>query len=124
MPNDMPVAYRHHFHPPVIWANDARRIGGNTFEIRLACMDETKFFIINEVHRASKQTHADLIDIDGVRVNCLSGWWLHRASNTQPALAMWGQAHDEASLSRLKNGLAGVSSKVGVDAAPLFEAPS
>ena len=33
-----------------------------------------------------KKRHTDINTIDGIRVNTKYGWWLLRASNTQPAL--------------------------------------
>ena len=60
----------------------------NTPEIRVECEDEVKFGIIKEVLNNIKNSNNELISIDGVRVNNEEGWWLLRASNTQPALVV------------------------------------
>ena len=39
--------------------------------------------------------------IDGIRVNVKKGWWLLRASNTQPALIVRCEAYNNADLSDL-----------------------
>jgi phosphomannomutase len=93
----------------------------NTPEIRIDCADELKFSIINDVHAAQKSAQADMIDIDGVRVKTADGWWLLRASNTQPALVVRCEADDQAALDRLKQDLARLLAKLGVNEAPLFD---
>ena len=60
----------------------------NTPEIRVECDDESKFKIIEEVLSNIKTTKNEIICIDGVRVTNEEGWWLLRASNTQPALVV------------------------------------
>ena len=60
----------------------------NTPEIRVECEDEVKFGIIKEVLNNIKNSNNELISIDGVRVINEEGWWLLRASNTQPALVV------------------------------------
>ena len=58
----------------------------NTPEIRIECDDREKFEIIEKVVKNQKIANKDFIDIDGIRVNDKGGWWLLRASNTQPAI--------------------------------------
>ena len=58
----------------------------NTPEIRIECDDREKFEIIKKVVKNQKMANKDFIDIDGIRVNDNGGWWLLRASNTQPAI--------------------------------------
>ena len=58
----------------------------NTPEIRIECDDKLKFKIIERVAENLKKENKKIIDIDGVRVLNDDGWWLLRASNTQPAL--------------------------------------
>ena len=60
----------------------------NTPEIRVECKDEVKFGIIKEVLTNIKNSNNDFISIDGLRVINENGWWLLRASNTQPALVI------------------------------------
>ena len=43
--------------------------------------------------------------IDGVRVETKDGWWLLRASNTQPVLVARCESASEIGLSRLKDEL-------------------
>jgi phosphomannomutase len=57
-----------------------------TPELRIACADERKFAVIDEVKASLKKQGADVNDVDGVRVKTKEGWWLLRASNTQAAL--------------------------------------
>ena len=44
---------------------------------------------------------AQVIAIDGVRVNTADGWWLLRASNTQDVLVARAESDSEAGLARL-----------------------
>ena len=58
----------------------------NTPELRFDCADERKFGVVEEVKARLKTAGAKFSDIDGVRVSTKDGWWLLRASNTQPVL--------------------------------------
>ena len=58
----------------------------NTPELRFDCADERKFGVVEEVKARLKKAGAKVTDIDGVRVSTKDGWWLLRASNTQPVL--------------------------------------
>ena len=60
----------------------------NTPEIRIECEDEFKFNVIKIVSENLRKENKNIIDIDGVRVLDDDGWWLLRASNTQPALVV------------------------------------
>jgi len=77
----------------------------NTPEIRFDCADDRKFAVVEEVRERLSATNADVIDIDGVRVNSADGWWLLRASNTQPVLVARCESDDDAGLARLKEAL-------------------
>ncbi len=59
----------------------------STPETRVACPEEKKFGIVEEVARFFKRDY-ETIDVDGVRVLFGDGWGLVRASNTQPALVL------------------------------------
>ena len=74
----------------------------NTPEVRFDCDDATKFSIVEDVKARLAAQRADVNDIDGVRVTTPDGWWLLRASNTQPVLVVRCEAADEAGLGRLK----------------------
>jgi phosphomannomutase len=58
----------------------------NTPEMRIDCDDKKKFQIVKAIHNRLVNEQATFSDIDGVRVSRTHGWWLLRASNTQPAL--------------------------------------
>ena len=60
----------------------------NTPEIRIDTDDSKKFGIISKILDNQKSTNKNIIDIDGVRVAENHGWWLIRASNTQPAIVV------------------------------------
>jgi phosphomannomutase len=74
----------------------------NTPEIRIACPDEHKFAALEALRARLEATGACFSAVDGVRVQTADGWWLLRASNTQPALVARCEAADEQGLSRLK----------------------
>jgi phosphomannomutase len=75
----------------------------NTPEIRFPCPEARKFKVADEVKQRLADSDAEVIDIDGVRVNTQDGWWLLRASNTQDVLVARCEARDEAGLQRLKD---------------------
>jgi len=77
----------------------------NTPELRFNCDDTRKFEVVQEVAARLRAAHADLNDIDGVRVLTADGWWLLRASNTQAVLVARAEARDDPGLERLKAAL-------------------
>jgi phosphomannomutase len=77
----------------------------NTPEIRIDCDDTRKFSVIEEVRARLQQAGADFSAVDGMRVNTPDGWWLLRASNTQPMLVARCEAMDNGGLDRLKASL-------------------
>ena len=78
----------------------------NTPELRFPCADDRKFAVIEEVrNRLASTAGAQVIDIDGVRVQTDNGWWLLRASNTQDVLVARCEAMDEAGLADHKAAL-------------------
>jgi phosphomannomutase len=89
----------------------------NTPEIRIDCPEERKFAVIGEVRRRLAGIDGlRVCDIDGVRVNTPDGWWLLRASNTQPVLVGRCEAADAGGLDRLKAILAEQLTASGIDA--------
>ena len=58
----------------------------NTPEIRFFCNDSEKFEVISNIRSRLISSEYKVNDIDGLRVTTPSGWWLLRASNTEPAL--------------------------------------
>jgi len=59
----------------------------STPEIRVACPDEIKFRLVQEIGDDFRRQY-ETVDVDGVRVLFGDGWGLLRASNTQPVLVL------------------------------------
>ncbi|MFO1083600.1 MAG: phosphomannomutase/phosphoglucomutase [Reyranellaceae bacterium] len=87
----------------------------NTPELRFDCADERKFDVVEEVKARLQKQGAKFSDIDGVRVSTPDGWWLLRASNTQPVLVARCEAADDAGLERLKSALKASLAASGVE---------
>jgi phosphomannomutase len=87
----------------------------NTPEIRFPCADDRKVAVVDEVRARLKAAGAEMIEIDGVRVQSGDGWWLLRASNTQDVLVARCEAADEAGLARLKRALADQLEQSGLE---------
>lgn len=94
----------------IIHAVDAKQIlqtalqlGAGRFitpEIRIACSEEQKFALIENI---AKQLHIRNIKfnaVDGVRVHDEHGWWLLRASNTEPCIIARFDSNNEDGLSK------------------------
>ena len=73
----------------------------NTPEIRLECSETQKFALVSQVRDLLEREGAEFSDIDGVRVRRAEGWWLLRASNTQPLIVARAEACDQAGLRSL-----------------------
>ncbi|WP_367160096.1 phosphoglucomutase/phosphomannomutase PgmG [Kozakia baliensis] len=73
----------------------------STPELRFECDDVRKFEVVEEVAKRLRKAGADVSEVDGVRVRTPDGWWLLRASNTQPALVARVEGQDSAALHRL-----------------------
>jgi len=73
----------------------------NTPEMRFQVDETRKFSVVEEVAGRLSSAGADVIAIDGVRVNTPDGWWLLRASNTQDVLVARAESTDQAGLDRL-----------------------
>jgi len=74
----------------------------STPEIRIDCVEEKKFQIITDLKANLKKSALDFDDIDGIRVTVDAGWWLIRASNTQPVLVARCEANSPENLEKLK----------------------
>ncbi|NQV54317.1 MAG: phosphomannomutase/phosphoglucomutase [Rhodospirillales bacterium] len=75
----------------------------NTPEVRFDCPEDRKFAVIDEIKaRLDAGADGEVNDIDGVRVETQTGWWLLRASNTQAVLVARCESESEEGLSRLK----------------------
>jgi phosphomannomutase len=73
----------------------------STPEIRVHCTDARKFEVVSAISDRLIARGADVVLIDGVRVRARGGWWLIRASNTEPALVVRCEAPDAGALSVL-----------------------
>jgi phosphomannomutase len=76
-----------------------------TPEIRVECDEEKKFLIVEKLKNNLRQTGLLFDDIDGIRVTGKEGWWLIRASNTQPVLVARCEAGSARGLQVLKENL-------------------
>ncbi len=74
------------------------RIPGKTY----SCPDEKKFRIVEELAEEFKAAGYKTITIDGVKVITEDGWFLIRASNTQPLIRLTVEARDEENLRKLE----------------------
>ncbi len=87
----------------------------NTPEIRIDVPEERKFAIVEEVRNRLKAEGAEVNIVDGARVKEEDGWWLLRASNTQPALVARCEASDDEALKRIVARLAEELKASGID---------
>lgn len=87
----------------------------NTPELRFECDETRKFAVVEEVAARLAAENADVVSVDGVRVNTEDGWWLLRASNTQAVLVARCEASTDAGLLRLKDQLASQLSQSQVE---------
>ncbi len=74
----------------------------STPEIRIKSKEEEKFRIIAELKEDFSKTY-EIIDIDGIRVKVKDGWFLVRASNTQPILVLRFEAKTIQRLEEIKD---------------------
>ena len=93
----------------------------NTPELRIDCPEDRKFGVVDEVRaRLRGQPGLTVHEMDGVRVNTNDGWWLLRASNTQPVLVGRCEAATQAALDRLLAALQAQLRLSGIEAADLL----
>jgi len=71
-------------------------------EQRMPCDESLKGPIVEGVRRQLRNDKASFLEIDGVRVDTEDGWWLLRASNTEPVLSARCEAKDMRSLARIR----------------------
>lgn len=72
-----------------------------TPEINVAIADHEKFLAVQKLIDAAEFPNANLVTIDGIRVEFADGWFLVRASNTTPCLVLRVEADSEAGLARI-----------------------
>ena len=75
----------------------------STPEINIPSSDEDKFIIVNAFKAACNFPEAEVIDIDGIRLEFPNGWGLLRASNTSPVLVLRFEAKSQNDLDDIKN---------------------
>ncbi|WP_416899464.1 MAG: phosphoglucomutase/phosphomannomutase PgmG [Minwuia sp.] len=88
----------------------------NTPELRFDCDDTRKFDVVTEIVGRLRADGVEFSDVDGARVMTDDGWWLIRASNTQPVLVARCEARTDDGLRRLKDLLVDQLQKSGIDA--------
>ena len=74
----------------------------NTPEIKLAISDEQKFSFMEHFAKEADFSDANIIRIDGLRIEWPFGWGLVRASNTSPCLTLRFEADSEENLEKVK----------------------
>ncbi len=74
----------------------------NTPEIKIPIAEEDKFAFMQRFSAEAKFPDAQVITIDGLRVEFPYGWGLLRASNTTPCLVARFEAKDKASLEQIQ----------------------
>ena len=78
----------------------------STPELRLPCPEHRKAEVVSEVAARLASMEDVSIDMtDGLRVTTPDGWWLLRASGTEPKLTARCEAVDSAGLARLQRAL-------------------
>ena len=87
----------------------------STPEIKIFCEDKIKFKVIEKCKILIKKRHTDINTIDGIRVNTKYGWWLLRASNTQPALIVRCEAESKKNLVHLTDELKTLLNDLGIE---------
>lgn len=87
----------------------------NTPELRFDCADTRKFDVVDEIVGRLRTAGVDFSDVDGARVLTDDGWWLIRASNTQPVLVARCEASSADGLARLKGLLGDQLQQSGVN---------
>ena len=74
----------------------------STPEINIQVTEESKFTIVESLHRDAHWGDANITTLDGVRVDYPKGWGLVRASNTTPVLVLRFEAETEEELKRIQ----------------------
>ncbi len=73
----------------------------NTPELKVNIPEEEKFGYMQRLIAQAKFSNADMITIDGIRVEFADGWGLVRLSNTTPCLVLRFEADDQTALKRI-----------------------
>lgn len=73
-----------------------------TPEHRISCPEEKKFEVVKELVEYFRPKCHKVVDVDGIRGYIEDGWFLIRASNTQPLLAIRAEAKTKKGLEIIK----------------------
>ena len=73
------------------------------YDEQIPCSDEKKFDVITQLQETLRKHNIPFNDLDGVRVDQPDGWWLVRASNTQPLLTV--RCESKTSLDHLRKNM-------------------
>ncbi len=84
----------------------------STPEIRVECMEEAKFSLVESLKRRL-ENRFKIIDVDGVRIEFEDGWGLVRASNTQPVIVMRFEANSLERLEEIRTLMEGELKRAG-----------
>lgn len=76
--------------------------GISTPELRIPLAEKYHKQIMQTIQDKMTFEHAEIIDIDGLRVNFADGWGLIRASNTSPFLVVRFEAESKEALARIQ----------------------
>jgi phosphomannomutase/phosphoglucomutase len=87
----------------------------NTPELNIELQEGENFRIIEQLIAQADFDDANIIDIDGMRVEFTDGWGLVRASNTTPSLVLRFEADSEAAMTRIQDQFKQLLSKVKPD---------
>ena len=90
-----------------------------TPEIRLPCPDERKEEVLHAMEMEVRANGLPVNSTDGLRVSEQGGWWLLRASGTEPKLTARCEARTRDGLEEIAAGLAARLRRFGVDPAGL-----
>ncbi len=83
-------------------------------EIRIPCDDDVKFERIAALQKSLEAKGAEMNTLDGVRVSTPQGWWLLRASNTQPVLSGRAEAYRAEDLQAVIQSLKDAAASAGL----------
>lgn len=74
----------------------------NTPEYRIHCEEERKFNVVKNLVEKLKPKCKEAITLDGIRGYIYDGWFLIRASNTQPVVSLRCEAKSKDGLEKIK----------------------
>ncbi len=87
----------------------------STPEIKVNCDEKMKFNIIKKIIKITKNKYKNINLLDGIRVNMSYGWWLIRASNTQPAIIIRFEAKNLNYFNNIKKQIYKILSEVDLN---------